>query len=178
MNLKTTLVLLILVVAGGVFFWLGPDLSSVLPFAPSRPAVSGHGTLRILEKELTPEKLTKIEVQAGDRGVVLTRPPDGEWTLPGQWPTRKAEVKELVGLIGELRSRFAPRTFDPPPTLEDLKEFGLDQPPVKVTVWAGGKYTLAFARSRARATVSPARPSSAWMTSPKWCAWLRDWWPS
>jgi hypothetical protein len=144
MNLKTTLVLLILVVAGGVFFWLGPNLSSVLPFVPGRPEVSDHGTLSVLEKDLTPERLIKIEIQADGRRVVVERPPDGEWTLPGKWPTRKAEVAELVGLIGNLRSRFTPQVLDPDPTPEDLKEFGLDQPPVTVTVWAGDKHRLAF----------------------------------
>src|SRR5690349_14657732 len=99
MNYKTTLVLVALVAAGGAVYWLGSDLSPWLGLAPHELRGSDAGTLRTLQEKLTPEKLERIDVQHGQRLVVLEHGADGEWTLPGKWPARKAEVEELVRLL-------------------------------------------------------------------------------
>src|SRR5882672_4339326 len=108
MNLKTTLVLLVLAAAGGVLFWFGPAAAPLLPVATQPVSAVGAGTLAVLEDEITPDNLQRIEVRQGDRVVVLERSPDHTWTMPGKWPTRQPEVKELVDLLTGLRSRFAP----------------------------------------------------------------------
>src|SRR5260370_24663490 len=142
MNYKTTLVLLALVAGGGAAHWLVPDRFSGLRQAPGQPAASDAGTLDTVRDELTSEKLERIEVQHGQRRVVLERGADGEWTLPGKWPARKAEMDDLVRLLTNLRSRFLPIPARDP---ADLKGYGLDQPPVTVTVRAAQKsYRLAF----------------------------------
>src|SRR5919201_3541101 len=140
MNLKTTLVLLVLAAAGGVLFWLGPAV--VWPVAAPQPPAAGGATLTVLQDELTPENLTRIEVRRGDRTVVLERAPGGAWSLPGKWPARQPEAQELANLLTGLRSRFAPI---PVANDDELKPYGLDQPAVTVTVKAGDKeHRLAF----------------------------------
>src|SRR5262249_33665947 len=59
-----------------------------------------------------------------------------EWIMPGNWPTRPAEVGQLVALVGGLRSRFAPIPVD---AGTDLKSYGLDKPPLTISVHAGDK---------------------------------------
>src|SRR5262245_13496011 len=98
MNLKTTIVLLALLLAGALG-WVAVWLLN-----RGQPA---NETLTVLEKELRPEALTRIEVVRGDRRVVLEKGADG-WSLPGKWPVRKPEVDQLVELLTNLRSRFAP----------------------------------------------------------------------
>jgi hypothetical protein len=120
MNFKTTLVLLLLVLGGGVFFLFGNDLSRSLSPMHSTATVD-QGTLDFLEHQMTAEHLTKIDIKRGDHHVVLSRTPGGEWSLPGQWPARKAEVGELVALLTNLKSRFVqipgqsvPSSSEPP----------------------------------------------------------------
>src|SRR5438045_7466011 len=61
MNLKTTLALLILAAGAGVLFlgtpgrWLG--------LAQEAPDTTGAGTLHVLETELAPEAITRIEIK-------------------------------------------------------------------------------------------------------------------
>lgn len=136
MNLKTTLALLILTVAGGI---------SWLLLGVARPITPPSETQSVLENVLRPDQVTHIEVDHGGQHLVLDRAAGGDWTMPGNWPTRGPEVKQLVDLVTDLRSRFKPTplTGDPP----DLKPFGLDpsQGPVAVTVHAGDKdYHLLF----------------------------------
>lgn len=141
MNLKTTFVLLILVVAGGCLFWFGPSLAPKLGLAPPPSAPAGD-SLSILEDSLTPDRVYRIVVQQGDRSMTLERAANGDWTLPGRWPTRKAEVDELVGLLTGLRTRFTPLPLEGP---DALARYGLERPPVVVTVRAGEQdYRLAF----------------------------------
>src|SRR5207253_9492810 len=99
MNLKTTLVLAVLVALGGLV-WL------LMPSAPTE-AVAGP-TLRFLEKELTPGALKRIEIAGSNGKVVLEQTGAEDWSLPGKWPVRPSEVKELVRNLTELRSRFVP----------------------------------------------------------------------
>ena len=133
MNLKTTVTLLVLLAAGAGVFWY---------VETSRRSVAASSeTSAVLEKELLPERLARIEIGQGDQPLVLERGNDNEWTLPGKWPTRRREVGELVALITGLRSRFAPTTV----IGADLKPYGLDesQLPVRVVVrTSGGDFRL------------------------------------
>src|SRR5262245_31052077 len=102
MNLKTTLVLLVLAVAGGSWFYvtqksgtppLPPSLGLTTTPAGSAPAA----TLTVLEEELTPGKITRIEIRRADQPILLEKGKDS-WTIEGKWLTRPREVEELVGL--------------------------------------------------------------------------------
>jgi hypothetical protein len=138
MNLRTTLVLLVLVAAGPALFWFGGPLGTRLGLTSPPSDAVGAGTLEVLDKGLSAAALTRIEVQKGERHVVLERS-GGEWTLPGKWPARKAEVEELVAQLSSLHSRFLPIP------LGDPAEYGLDKPALTVTVRAAGtEYRLAL----------------------------------
>jgi hypothetical protein len=123
MNLKTTLALLILVAAGGTILWFGPSL----PWA--QPAAHPDAGTRAALEELSPARLTRIEVSAGGHLTRLERAPGGAWSLPGKWPTRTAEVNALVELLGGLRTRFEPIPIRGD---TDLARFGLDKPAATV----------------------------------------------
>lgn len=143
MNLKTTFVLLALVVVGIVLFLFGPELPVRLGLKPRPPNPTGTGTLALLENELQLQNLTRIDVRHGDQHITLERSPGGAWALPGRWPVRKLEADRLVALLGGLRSRFTPDPLEG--DAPDLKKFGLDRPAVAVAVTAGGKeYSLEF----------------------------------
>jgi hypothetical protein len=127
MNWKTTLALLFSVLAGSALFFYGARLALlVVPKPPPDPATSP--TLTVLEKELTPDALAAVAVRHGDRVVLLERDAGGAWSLPGNWPVRQPEVKQLVSLLTGLRSRFAPLPATHP------EQYGLDRPAVTVTL--------------------------------------------
>jgi hypothetical protein len=152
MNFRTTLVLLFLVAAGAAF-WLVSAYAPLAALLPARPVAADEGTRALLENELTPEKLRSIRIQAGEQ-FVLERTPGGDWTLPGKWPTRKAEVDALVRVLCNLRSRFAPFHLNEE---SDVKDYGLDSPKVTVQVGTGGReYKLSFGeRQDASSRASP-----------------------
>jgi hypothetical protein len=135
MNFRTTLILLLLVAAGAGLFWLVQKKPDWLPWTPPQPRSLPGGTLQVLEKDLTPEALSRIVIQRGDRKVVLERT-SGEWTSPGKWPTRKLEVHSLVQVLTTLRSRYLPITLT---DRTALKNFGLDRPELVVSVRTNGK---------------------------------------
>ncbi len=142
MNLKTTLALAVLVAAGCAFYFLGLSVPAFLGTRPAAPADAG--TTAFLENELTPDRLTRIEIHQGDqRLVVLDRPRGGDWSLPGGWPTRKPEAEALVKLLTSLRSRFTPISLS---KQEGPEQFGLDKPAVTVLVQLGDQpHRLRFA---------------------------------
>src|SRR5258708_2371815 len=107
MSLKTTFLLLLLVATGGLVLWFGPSLAPSLGLSSEPKTPATDSTLTTLERDLTPQAVTRIEVHKGDQVVTIERN-GGDWTLPGKWPTRKAEVETLVDLITGLLSRFAP----------------------------------------------------------------------
>jgi hypothetical protein len=149
MNLKTTLVLVILLVAGGALYRFAPELPSWAVPSRRAPAAADAGTQAVLEKELTADRLTRIEIVRGEqKRVALEKAPGGDdWLLPGRWPTRDPEVKQLVALLGGLRTRHAP---EPITEETDLRAYGLQPPAVTVRVVAGGKeYRLAFGKGKA-----------------------------
>lgn len=136
MNFKTTLALVVFVVAGGVLFWLGPEVSRRLGLVPEPMDGAGAGTAAVLAEDFTPAKLTRIEVKRGDRHVALEGGAGREWALPGRWPVRQEEAQSVVDLLTHLSSRFVPM---PVAGADDLKRYGLDpaQHPVEVVVRAG-----------------------------------------
>jgi hypothetical protein len=141
MNLKTTLALLVFAAAAGVLAWFGTDVPQRLGVAPATTAPTAD-TLRILQGDLTADKLQSIKVEQGEQALELSRGKDGTWSLPGGWPPRQAEVKQLVALLTGLRSRFEPVAA---PEGTNLHPYGLDHPAATVTVRAGDKeYQLAF----------------------------------
>src|SRR5216683_1854715 len=123
MNLKTTLVLLVLA-AGACVLFLGTP-AKWLGLAHEAPDPAGKGTLDLLENQLTAEAITRIEIKprGAEHPVVLERGADGKWTAPGKWPTRKPEVEQLVSVLSNLRSRFVPEPLDDE---HPAKDFGLD----------------------------------------------------
>jgi hypothetical protein len=106
MRFGTTLVLLILTAGGGgLWYWQTHQ---------QRIVQTVDATTQDLNA-IVPSSLTLIEVnnaQLVRTGMV--------WNLPGDWPTRTAEIDEYVTLLCGLQSRFAPLTF----TKAD--EFGFD----------------------------------------------------
>jgi len=122
MNFKTTIFLAVLAVIGGVL-WL------VVPW--NRRAAGADNSLAVLENELKPEYLEKLEITSDGRTVVLERGSGGEWTLPGHWPTRQTEADRLVRTLTSLQSRFAPIPLGNP---ADVSPYGLDKPQVTMQV--------------------------------------------
>jgi hypothetical protein len=136
MNLKTTLVLVVLAVAGVAWVLLAPPLPSWLGVKSPPPETSPAASAAVLEKELTPAALTRIEIRRGDRQTVLEKSSAGDWTIEGKWQTRPREVEELVGLLTSLRSRFAPIAVSGD---TDLKAYGLDRSALTIIVQANNK---------------------------------------
>src|SRR5260370_38833792 len=99
MNFKTTVSLAVLAVIGGLF-WL------IVPW--HRRTASANDSLAVLENQLKPDRLERIEVTADGRSVALERGSGSEWTLPGHWPTRQAEADRLIRTLTRLQSRFPP----------------------------------------------------------------------
>lgn len=138
MNLKTTVILAVLVVAGGICYWLGPSAGVDLGLSPQPVDTTGAGTQAVIEK-LSTHQLQRISLRHGEQTVNLQRS-GTDWVLPGNWPTRKPEVAQLIELLTNLRSRFAPV-----PVGDNLAEYGLDKPAVTVTVQTdSGPYEVVF----------------------------------
>ena len=135
MNLKTTLVLLILLVTGAFWFWLAPPLPAFLGGSPPPADSAPRTTLEVLEHELTAQKLDRIEIGQGASRILLTRGPQGDWTIAGQWLTRPREVQELVHTLTSLRSRFKPIRIGS----AGLEPFGLEMPALTLIVTADNK---------------------------------------
>src|SRR5262249_52607037 len=81
------------------------------------------------------------------------RKPDGVWSMPGNWPTRNAEVEELAGLLGRLHSRFEPV---PIRADADLQPYGLDPPSITVKLETENqKHLLSFGEQADAADRTP-----------------------
>ncbi len=144
MNIKTTLLLVVVAVFVAVLVVLDPPLLRWLDLAPKQPDGKGAGTLAILQLELTPDKISQVELAHGGSSVVLKRGKNGDWTLPGDWPARELEVNELIARLSSLRSGFYP---EPLGENANLAKYGLDHPALTVVVRAGEKdYRLTLGR--------------------------------
>jgi hypothetical protein len=111
MNLKTTFVL-VLLLALGAAAWFALDRGS--------PAAASSKSLEFLDKQLKPESLTRIEISRPGQPVVILEKTGKEWTLPGKWPVRGPEARELVHLLTSLHSRFAAQPADLSTSLNKL----------------------------------------------------------
>jgi hypothetical protein len=128
MNLRTTLLLLVLA-AGGAAYWFRDAVSARLGYTAT--AADTPDTLYILRR-IRPDSITRVEVNSDGKKLELVR--EGKtWSLPGGWPTRGPEVQELVDLLTGLDSRFEPIRISGD---TDLTPYGLaaSQKPVAVTV--------------------------------------------
>lgn len=147
MNLKTTFTLFVLAGAS-VFLWWYGNLPLPMALDPAaRPAsVEDKGTREFLHS-LSRDKIQRIVIHAPSGDTELTHKADGQWHLPGNWPIRRHEVDNLVGLLTSLRSRFQPQPIHED---KDLQAFGLDHSPVSATIRTEGEeHTLSFGEQRA-----------------------------
>src|SRR5262245_16350764 len=100
MNLKTRLVLLIVAVAGGLIFWLGPSLTPLLApgqvAGPASADAEDSETQTILAREFTPQSLSGITLKPNSGELIELNRNGNKWTLPGDWPTREHEVNQLI----------------------------------------------------------------------------------
>jgi hypothetical protein len=127
MNLKTTVTLVVLSVAGAAYWASSTALGT---------HISDSGTLNVLKNDVTEDQLTRIEIRRDANHLILERKPKGQWSLPGNWPVREPEVRELVDRLSNLRSRFAPMRLGDKPERYGLAEV---QRPLHVDVQANGK---------------------------------------
>ncbi len=133
MNFKTTLILAVLVALGGIGWLIVRNLP--------HDDVAGP-TTQFLTNDLKADALTRIEIERGGAKVILEQAGADDWSLPGKWPVRAGEVKDLVQTLTDLHSRFA---STPLTSKADLKKYGLEPPALKVKVTVKGKeHTLAF----------------------------------
>ena len=142
MNLKTTLALVVLAgCAVGLFFTQVRLPEGFGPWREQPVAAEDHGSRQALDS-ITPASLKRIEIHRGKEVTTLDRA-SGGWVMPGNWPTRPSQVRQLVELLTGLRSRF-----DPLPLSDDADraKYGMDRPSVTVTLHTtDGKHVLAFA---------------------------------
>jgi hypothetical protein len=127
MNLKTTVTLVVLSVAGAAYWASSTALGT---------RVSESGTLKILANDITKDQLTRIELRRDPNHLILERKPKRDWSLPGNWPVREPEVRELVDRLSNLRSRFAPMRLGDKPDRYGLADA---ERPLHIDLQAGGK---------------------------------------
>ena len=98
----------------------------------------------------------RVEGQPPEEMVTLSGGKDG-WSMPGNWPLRQAEAKELVDLVGNLRTRFAPEKVS---NDQDWKKRGLKpaQVELKVTLAGGGDLKLELGEDESAGQNSFNRP--------------------
>lgn len=119
--------------------------------------------------KLSPEAISslsvRVEGQPPEEAVTLNAGKDG-WTMPGNWPLRQPEARELVDLVGNLRTRFAPETARDD---KDLKKRGLKpaQVELKVALSAGGEVKLELGEDESAGGNSFSRPVWARMDGSK-----------
>jgi hypothetical protein len=137
MNLKTTFALLLLAAAGGGLLVLAHR-----PFTtPVSTAGPGDDPRTVLSGLYT-DQLRRLEIQSGKQSTILESSDGTTWVMPGNWPTRAAEVRGLVDLLVHLHSRFQPEAM----TDTTRQKTGLDKPAVTVVLNSvSATHTLKFA---------------------------------
>jgi len=152
----TTLLLLILVVGGGAFAYFGSDLLTKVGLRSTAPPPPAS-----LEP-VKPDSITKIELHVpGQPTLTLEKSAVGVWTQPGNWQVREKEVGELVDVLTNLKTRFAPIAL----VDGELKLYGLEaaQKPTNVIATIDGKpVSMLFGQPPANTGESPSsRPAFA-----------------
>ncbi len=143
MSWKSTLALVLLAGAAGAWYFLGDELAPKVGINPARPEPPKSAAATALDA-VTPDAVTKVEVTPPAGDTFEVERDGGGWKMPGGWPPRVPEVKELVEALGSLRTRFHAVPLSETP---DLAAYGLaaDQKPVTVKVSAGAEpLTLVF----------------------------------
>ncbi len=102
MNLRTTIALVLLVGLGAAGWF----------FVESRRPVESSSTTLDFLAGLSADKISAVEVFRDGKSKFRLEKTGGEWLLPGKWPVREAEVKQLLGTLASLRSRFTPQSAD------------------------------------------------------------------
>jgi len=152
MNLRTTIVLGLLVILGAAGW------AAFLYFRPERTA---SPTLALLNA-LDAKKLDHVEVKKGDEVLVSLQRIDGVWQLPGNWPLRESEVADLVNVLTGLNSRYeaVPLPGDKEKAEAALKKYGLTEQPLVVTLSVDGKkYNLTLGEPAAEEKNKFIRPT-------------------
>src|SRR5947208_7113623 len=103
MNLKTTLALLILLASGAGLVWTGLALPPSLdPVEKDRPVPAADAGSPEVLAGLKPADFRRVEIIRGKERTVLTKSAGGSWVMPGNWPTRPAEVERLPDTLAAL----------------------------------------------------------------------------
>ncbi len=162
MNLRTTLFLVALAGVMVVAFIFGDAWAVRCWNWKTPPQVNDpQGTAALLESELRPETLTRIEIRSGDRVLLVLERRGSDWAMPGGWPLRKPEVEQLVQTLTQLRTRFAPIPLAND-SEEQLRPHGLatEQKPLIVQVLTENqgqvqRHTLTFGQPELRPGDNP-----------------------
>lgn len=160
MRWLTTFLLLFLVAVGGAFAFFGTDLLRRVGLRSPAPTASVESTAPL--ETFKPDAITKIELNVpGQTPLILMNSPTSGWYQPGGWQVREKEVRELVDMLAELKTRFGAIPLEG--ASPDLTPYGLDagQKPVGVVVSVGDKSTaLLFGQPPAEADRSTtSRPA-------------------
>src|SRR5262245_36522901 len=105
MNWKSTILLLILAAAAGVWLWKGDEW---VPRLAPKAAPPDQPALVAFEADFTPKTLTRIEIAPPDSDAFVFTKTGNDWAQPGNWPLRAIELNELIELLGTLHTRFQP----------------------------------------------------------------------
>ncbi len=73
------------------------------------------------------DQIAKIRLTFGENELVLESSKPGDWTLPGNWPVRLMEARELARTLSLTDSRFEPQPITSP---NQWKELGLEKPAI------------------------------------------------
>jgi hypothetical protein len=161
MNAKVTAVLVIVSAIAGVWYFKGDAWAPGIGTEASR-AVPATSTAAETLDALAPAAISRVEINypSGDSLLLERAATDSGWKLPGNWPLRRAEVEELVDLLGTLRTRFRPIPLE---DAADLARYGLapEQKPLIVKVASDRQLTtLALGEPKSTAGETPfARPA-------------------
>lgn len=168
MNFKTTCVLLLVVAGVGGVVWKARDWAPQvgLAFPPDDPANSGGTATEVRSsavlERLKPNSITGLTIRVPGRAPLAFKAPQAgqPLELPGNWPTRRNEVEELLTAITQQKSRFksVPLKNDEPLTAYGLSP---EQDPIKVEVTDNtGTQTLWFGEPTTQANENPfTRPA-------------------
>ena len=127
MKLKSTLVLLVLVVVVG----------GLVLFRPGPPEAVGPPETALFR--FTPEQITAVKAVYGTSSFAASRNESGDWTIeqPSKWPARTVAMRPVLKAVADLHHRFAPIPARDPDF--DWAKYGLKSPKATITVTAGDK---------------------------------------
>ncbi len=150
MNFKTTLVLLVLLIAvGGYFFfieWGKPSGYDLRERQRSADSDSGLGKPVFDDDALTADSIRVIQIDHGGQAVTVTREEDGWYqTAPVRFALEGLIAQEVARQFANLR---AVQRLEPgDPATPTTQQMGLDKPRAVVTVHVGDKqWTLHLGR--------------------------------